>query len=294
MIRRFNRFELKYILSIQQAEAIMQDLAAQTLPDAHSGPDGYRISSLYYDSPELDFFWDKIEGVKFRRKIRVRIYPQVDKAPETAMVEIKQRINKTVQKRRLILPLDQAYRLCEESIDLPGLDAIDETVASEIRYLVQAKHLVPSCIIEYNRKAFVGTAYNPGLRITFDTHLKCRIKDLRLEHDSLNRYFLPPDWVIMEVKVDETVPDWVSSLLISHNCELNRVSKYCAGLAFSKNIQVTHLAISPHANDIAHDRLSHEPAAKTQNLAEVFPKTTRELPPLPRHLPHLPEQFYGT
>lgn len=275
MIRRFNRFELKYILSVHQAEAIMQDLKSQTLPDTHGGPDGYRISSLYYDSPELDFFWDKIEGVKFRRKIRVRIYPELGKVPEVAMVEIKQRINKTVQKRRLVLPLQDAYSLCEDHFDTSGLDPIDESVASEIKYLVQAKHLTPSCIIDYSRKAFVGTNYNPGLRITFDSHLKCRIKDLRLEHDSVNRYFLPPDWVIMEVKVDETVPDWVSSLLISHNCELNRVSKYCAGLAFSKNIQVTHLAISPRANEIAQDRL-HETAAKTQQLAPLFP--TRELP----------------
>lgn len=290
MIRLFNRFELKYLLHVNKAEAIMRDLALHTERDEHDGPDGYRIASLYYDSPELDFFWDKIEGIKFRRKVRIRVYPQQGYENVTqAMVEIKQRMNKTVQKRRLILPLDDAYELCKGKLDLSSqLDPLDQTVASEVAYLVQAKHLKPTCLIEYTRRAFVGTKYNPGLRITFDTQLKCRIKDLELRHNSVNRYFLPPDWCIMEVKVNDTVPDWVSSLLIHHNCELHRVSKYCAGLAMAKNIQVTHLAVSPHSN-------IDTPVQVTQDLSGVFPKITRSLSskPLTDHLATDWQQSYG-
>src|SRR5688572_18310466 len=106
MIRRFNRFELKYILPIRKADLIMRDLENQTVRDSHDHSEGYPIASLYYDSPELDFFWDKIEGIRFRRKVRIRVYPNdgYDKVTD-AMVEIKQRLNKTVQKRRLVLPL---------------------------------------------------------------------------------------------------------------------------------------------------------------------------------------------
>jgi SPX domain protein involved in polyphosphate accumulation len=35
----------------------------------------------------------------------------------------------------------------------------------------------------------------------------------------------------MEVKADERVPQWVASLLARHNCQIARVSKYCAGVA---------------------------------------------------------------
>lgn len=281
MIRLFNRFELKYLMPVSKAWDIIKDLEGQTEPDAHAGPDGYRIGSLYYDSPDYDFFWDKIEGLRFRRKIRIRVYPRDGRYEDVtvAMVEIKQRTNKTVQKRRLQLPLQEAFDLCAGELARTDLDRTDEAVASEVQYLVQAMHLRPSCLIEYHRRAFVGTRYNPGLRITFDTELKCRVKDLQLEHTAVNRYFLPPDWCIMEVKVDEAVPDWVSSLLIRHNCELHRVSKYCAGLALAKKIQVTHLALSPHP---ALD------SARQLQLSQSFPKVTAELPPEPP--PNLPPE----
>src|SRR5688572_4734555 len=104
----------------------MDDLRHQIAPDRHGGTEGYSVVSLYYDSAELDFFWAKIEGLKFRRKVRLRIYPGDDITKvETGSIEIKQRINKTVQKCRLELPLDQAERLCAGELPLHGLDEMD-------------------------------------------------------------------------------------------------------------------------------------------------------------------------
>ena len=109
-IRRFNRYELKYVLPAWKCDAIIADLSEMTTPDTHDGARGYRIVSLYYDSPGLDFFWAKTDGIKFRRKLRLRLYPDQSDIERTTrgMVEIKQRINRTVQKRRLELPLAQA------------------------------------------------------------------------------------------------------------------------------------------------------------------------------------------
>lgn len=246
MIHLFNRFELKYILDINLAYEIMAELAKFTDYDAFSGPQGYRISSLYYDSPDLDFFWDKVEGIKYRRKVRLRIYPGEDPTRvNTGMVEIKQRINRTVQKRRIKLPLDQAYQLCENQLDISEFEGIDRLVASEVSYLASAKHLQPTCIIDYHRVAFVGRKYNPDLRITFDTQLRCRTQNLRVEQRFENHHFLPANACIMEIKVDETVPNWVSALMSHFNCELNRVSKYCVGVARDKHISVFPMIISP-------------------------------------------------
>ena len=108
MIKRFNRYELKYVLPVQKSQQIAEDLRAFTRPDAHGEAEGYRVVSLYYDSPWLDFFWAKIEGIKFRRKVRIRIYPD-DLVGGQAMVEIKQRINRTVQKRRLPMPQEAPW-----------------------------------------------------------------------------------------------------------------------------------------------------------------------------------------
>jgi VTC domain len=49
----------------------------------------------------------------------------------------------------------------------------------------------------------------------------------------------------MEVKADDRVPEWTTSLLARHGCQLTRVSKYCAGVARLKGINVMPLAMSP-------------------------------------------------
>jgi len=246
MIRRFNRYELKYIVTFNCARRIIADLRGFTKPDAHGGEAGYRVVSLYYDSPGLDFFWAKVDGLKFRRKVRIRVYPRerLD-AVRDAMVEIKQRVNRTVQKRRLQLPLEQAERLCTGALDVAIADAVDGQVASEVVYLVRAMHLAPACITDYHRMAFVGGLYDAGLRVTFDFNVGCRAHALKVNQESNNHLLLPPDLCIMEVKVNEAVPDWMTSLLARYNCQLRRVSKYCAGLALARRIQVIPLVVGP-------------------------------------------------
>ena len=70
-IRRFNRFELKYVITLQQAARFKAALRPYLLPDDH-GDGAYTLSSLYYDSPDLRCYWEKVDGVRFRRKRRTR------------------------------------------------------------------------------------------------------------------------------------------------------------------------------------------------------------------------------
>ena len=246
MIRRFNRFELKYILSVSQCARIIEDLKHQIPPDRHGGEAGYGVVSLYYDSPQLDCFWAKIEGIKYRRKVRLRIYPGDDITKVTmGSIEIKQRINKTVQKRRLELPLEQAEQLCAGELPLQDLDDMDMQVAHEVTYLSKILDLQPSAITAYWRRAFEGQEENSGVRVTFDTQVASRIHALSVNAPAVNRLILPADYAIMELKADDRVPEWATSLLARHDCQLNRVSKYCAGVAQLRDIKVMSLALSP-------------------------------------------------
>lgn len=283
-VRRFNRYELKYVIPIRRCAAIMADLEGFVVPDSHSREHGYRLVSLYYDSPGLDFFWAKIDGLRYRRKLRLRIYAEQDiERTSRAMVEIKQRTNRTVQKRRIELPLATAEALCGGSIglrDLGPLDDLDQEVASEVLYLVSAMHLAPSAITAYRRVAYVGSRYESGLRITFDTDLRGRTHALRVNADVGNLPLLSPEWCVLEVKTDNTVPDWVTSLLARHGCQMQRVSKYCAAVAklSGKHIPViarSHVAIAPSVDASTksgeHTRLS----ASTNDTSEAltsFPK----------------------
>ena len=244
MIRRFNRFELKYVLPVMKAEALIEELRAQMPEDVHSKGRGYRIISLYYDSPGLDCFWSKIEGIKFRRKVRLRSYAASEhERLETGLVEIKQRINRTVQKRRLVLPMEQAKELCLGQAIPQGLDALDEQVAQEVCYRSKSMHLQPTAITAYYRRAFEGAFDNAGLRVTFDYDVRGRVHALDLNESATNHLVLPLDWCIMEVKANERVPNWLTSLLGRHNCSLNRLSKYCLVVAQLRGLDVSPLVL---------------------------------------------------
>ncbi len=67
MLKRFNRFELKYVIPAQRLSEIQQDLLRNMQPDANGTAEGnYNISSLYYDTPDLAFMRSKREGIETR------------------------------------------------------------------------------------------------------------------------------------------------------------------------------------------------------------------------------------
>lgn len=255
IIRRFNRYELKYTLHVSQVAPLVADLLHFMAPDKHGDADaGYRVTSLYYDSPDLHFYRAKLDGLRYRRKLRVRVYPGpagVDEAT-TAFVEIKQRMNQTVQKRRIVLPLREALTRCAGATDggaagdaypftVPRQavpqgangygDATDIATCSEILYMVRALRLRPTGIVTYRRRAFVGSRYERGMRLTFDSLLCGRTTVLDLTAPARCRPLLPASMVVMEIKVDDRVPDWTTSLVARHECQLTRVSKYCLAVA---------------------------------------------------------------
>jgi hypothetical protein len=54
MIRRFNRFELKYRITARERDAILPVILAHMRPDREGDPSGvYRVTSLYYDTVDL-------------------------------------------------------------------------------------------------------------------------------------------------------------------------------------------------------------------------------------------------
>src|SRR5215211_4232067 len=237
MIRRFNRFELKYVVTAALRDALLPEIRERMAVDPEGSDRGmYRVSSLYFDTPDLAFFRAKLDGIKFRRKLRIRIYGDHASGSDLpAMVEIKQRINRTVQKRRLALRTSQAYALCAGTLPVGDagesiLDPRDAEVAGEVEFLVRSLHLSPTCVISYVRHAFLGGGYEPGLRLTFDERLRCAGPEHGLEATE-HFYFLAPDQVVLEAKANEAVPLWFVRLLARHSIPIQRYSKYCAGLA---------------------------------------------------------------
>lgn len=249
-LKQFSRYELKYLLTRQQYDDFVDILPNYLEPDTSGDAHGrYIITSLYYDSDDYRAYWDKIEGHKFRRKVRVRVYGQQTVTADTpCFVEIKQRINKTLQKKRVVMSYASAEALCGHGESIPEedqLSATDRDIVSEIRYLQATLQLQPACVVSYDRRAFDGSDYEDGLRITFDTNLKGRTHDLSLlsTGTAANQFFVPPMWCVMEIKVNYRVPYWLTEMIGYYRFTLRRISKYCAALEQSKSLLQTQRII---------------------------------------------------
>jgi SPX domain protein involved in polyphosphate accumulation len=237
-IRKFNRFELKYLITLKQAEQFKEALWAYLSPDEHGGDHGrYNLASLYYDSPEYSCYWEKMNGVKFRRKLRIRHYesdiPLTDATP--VFVEIKQRLDRVTQKRRAVLSHAAALSLCNDR-QIPDHAPEDHAVMAEIQAFLWTYNLRPVSLVRYTRQALMGSEYDLGLRVTFDTGLTYQTRQLDLQAEPTPLPLFPADWVVMEIKVNERIPYWLTELVARHNLQLCRISKYCRSIELAQSV----------------------------------------------------------
>lgn len=240
LIRKFNRFELKYIVTLRAAERFKHDLMAYLKPDDHGDEHGsYQISSLYYDSPDYRCFWEKMDGIKFRRKLRIRNYQNgtllTDDTP--VFVEVKQRHNRVTQKRRTVLPYREALILCSQRQE-PLPRPQDAPVIDEVTGMLWQYNLQPVSVVSYSRLALVGIEYDIGLRVTFDTNLMYSKPENGLVGAGEGNLLFPPEFCVVEIKANERIPYWLTELVAAHNLNLMRVSKYCRSIELMQNFQI--------------------------------------------------------
>jgi SPX domain protein involved in polyphosphate accumulation len=225
-LRSFNRYEVKYLVPVSEVAEILPTIEQRLDRDPYSGATGYGVWSVYYDTRQLRFYWEKIEGLKFRRKLRIRHYGDRfavdDDTP--VYVEIKQRVNRVTQKRRIRLPYRDALRLCNgrEPVDCDSAQGF----VDEVLDLVARLELRPTSMTGYQRQAYLGRGTELGLRVTLDQRVRGRDRDFHLAVDGENRFIVSPGKAIIEVKANERVPYWLTDLTAQHNLQVVRISKY--------------------------------------------------------------------
>jgi SPX domain protein involved in polyphosphate accumulation len=224
-LHAFNRYEIKYLVPVPALADLYAELAARMNRDTHGTDDGgYGVWSVYYDTTDLRFYWEKIEGLRFRRKLRVRHYgdPHAVDDDTTVFVEIKQRVNRVTQKRRVALPYGLARELCDRRVAVSSSPFLEEVLE-----LVSRLDLRPVALTAYRREAFLGRDAEEGLRVTVDRRVRGRDRDLDLGSPAENRLIVPARLAVVEIKANERVPYWLTDLAARMNLSVVRMSKYC-------------------------------------------------------------------
>lgn len=117
----------------------------------------YFINSLYFDSAGLDCYYQKIFGMRTRKKVRVRTYDRIPRPDTTVFLEIKKKYDAVVIKDRIAVP----FRECEQILfhhitDEKSMEGNADTLR-ELIWLLRYNGMVPQLMVWYEREPFIST-----------------------------------------------------------------------------------------------------------------------------------------
>ena len=219
------RYEIKYILSKEQTDYLVEAIKGKLFPDKYGST---TIASLYYDTPDQRLIRESLEKPAFKEKIRLRSYGvATEKSP--VYLELKRKAEGIVYKRRVQSTLPKVSGFFEKSEDLQG----DGQISKELSYFRNYyETLIPACLIMVERTAYYEA--NGDLRLTIDRDPRYRTERLELTGEMDGKALLPEGWTILEVKVQGAMPLWLAKVLSDGKIYQSSFSKY--GEAYKREL----------------------------------------------------------
>lgn len=222
------KFLVKNSLLDDLRQALMPYIYFDEYSEAGTGKE-YTVRSIYFDSVKLEDYFDKLAGIKVRKKLRIRGYNKKD---ENSLVfaEIKRKHDNFVSKNRAPL----YFRDVEEFLVTSNyndlilkkanfIDALGD--AKKFVYLKTIKNCSPIVLVTYDREAFYSK-FDSTLRITFDKNV--RSKPLpgigNLYDDDLK--LAMPGYFVLETKFFGGYPTWLQKIVRQFDLSRQSISKY--------------------------------------------------------------------
>lgn len=232
-IEVFNRREIKYLLSDDDKDALLETLGNYMNNDPFN-KDGkpYSICNIYLDTSADELIRKSLEKPFFKEKIRLRSYGTA-KLSDTVYLESKKKYNSVVNKRRTPFKLEDAYHYFQTG-EISESPKINRQVMREIDYIFHFYNLLPRVFISYDRWAFFEKN-NSDFRLTIDTNLQTRRDNLRLEIPSSGEQLLPDGKWLVEAKAFKAFPLWFVQFLSKRKIVSTSFSKY--GTEYSRYLE---------------------------------------------------------
>lgn len=203
------RHEIKYTISKEIAEILKQRLLLIMDIDENSTniDNTYLIRSLYFDDLNSSAYYEKIDGIEYRKKYRIRIYNYDD---SFIRLECKYKHNNMTSKDQVTISKDVYDKIVSGNI--LDLSLTDNEFFNKFLLDFKLKGLKPTVIVDYKRLAL--TYPISDVRITFDSNISSGIYDYDLlNSDSCNLSIIDDTKVVLEVKYNEILPESIASIL---------------------------------------------------------------------------------
>ncbi|MCU7494161.1 MAG: polyphosphate polymerase domain-containing protein [Ignavibacteria bacterium] len=231
---QFRRLEKKFLINTAAAE-IMKGQVGFYLPNDEKAYKYPGIRSVYFDNRELKCFNEHMNKVNPRFKVRFRQYKKDENIQGAGFLEIKKKNNEVTVKDRFKADFCLIDKITDETLpdfivsENKGLN-IDKL--SCIYYEITGKmglyKLEPVTAVNYRREAFENSERT--LRITFDSDLEFEAMPNKILGFSALKSSMPQDFIIMEIKYADSMPEWLKSLLKFNGLRSEHFSKYCESI----------------------------------------------------------------
>jgi len=219
-----SRHEFKYIIDAHMMP-IFEEYLQKIGLDKDTAQDGsYIVTSLYFDTPLLDDYHDKLSGVKFRRKMRARIYENSFSYGGDVWLEIKEKHNMNIRKIRSVVDGDGFASLLHNT-DVAALKSRNGNDAQLRKFLhyFQMKNYHPNIVVRYKRSAYVSY-FLSEIRLTIDYDIEtCAWSDFV---DNGGMFSVAPGRAVMEVKFFGAMPWWFGDMVRRFHLSREPFSKY--------------------------------------------------------------------
>lgn len=190
----------------------------------------YTVRSVYFDTHQFDFYFEKVDGFKVRKKLRIRGYND-PKGDDIVFLEIKRKLKEPIEKAREKLDFETVKYLLSGSgfkhADENGF-AITQNLNGAAKFLfhIYSQNLKPVVLVIYEREAYIDR-FHQDIRVTFDKNLRSipfpGVEDLFDESaaiPALNEQF------IMEIKFHGEFPFWLRPVIGRFGLVRQALSKY--------------------------------------------------------------------
>lgn len=225
----FKRVEEKYLLTETKKQQLLKKINSYLKKD-----DYYQstICNIYFDNINNDLIIKSLDKPIFKEKIRLRSY-KIPDLNDFVFLEIKRKYKGVVGKRRIKLTLEEFYNYLEKDEYNR-----DNQIMKEIDYYFKFYDLKPAIFIAYDRESYKGIDSN--LRLTFDSNIRSRFEDLRLELGDAGEKYFKENYCIMEIKTLGSIPLWFVNCLSELNIYPVSFSKYGKIYEHKKREELIH------------------------------------------------------
>ena len=214
------RHEVKHIITSGDDLILTSRLRKLFVHDKNADSHGvYRVSSLYFDTPNDTALRQKLDGVNCREKFRLRCY---NGNPDFIRLEKKSKQGSLGHKRSAPVTRKQVERLLAGDVEV--LLESGDPLLGELYRKMRFQLLTPKTIVTYDREAFL---YTPGnVRITIDRSLRTGLNSLGFLNPEMFHAPVSDGMSVLEVKFDEFLPEIVKMAVQTPHTRAGAYSKY--------------------------------------------------------------------